>query len=185
MALRLVPEETVLMVVDVQARLCAAMPPEALAALVANLGHLLCLADALALPVVVTEQYPKGLGPTLEALRGQLPSQAQVLEKTRFSALGAPEVVSALGALGRPTVLLTGMEAHICVFQTARDLLGAGYGVQVVADAVTSRAEANRQAGLSLCRMAGAVPTVTEAALFDLLGEGRGPIFKEISRRLR
>jgi nicotinamidase-related amidase len=185
LALRLTPEDTVLMVVDVQARLCAVMPAEALDRLQTNLGHLLCLAHRLEVPVVVTEQYPKGLGPTLDALSAQLPPDAQVLEKTHFSALAEPTVARALEALGRSTILLTGMEAHICVFQTARDLLGAGYRVQVAADAVTSRTEANRQAGLTLCQLAGAVPTVTEAAVFDLLGEGRGPIFKEISRRLR
>ena len=185
MALRLRPEDTTLVVVDVQTRLSAVMPTEALARLEANVGHLGALAAAMGLPVLLTEQYPAGLGPTTEGVRGALPDGTVTVAKTTFSAQATPAFAEALAALDRSTVLLTGMEAHVCIFQTARDLLGAGYRVQVVADAVTSRTEANRLAGLDLCRMAGAIPTGTEAALFDLMGEGSGPIFKAISRRLR
>jgi nicotinamidase-related amidase len=102
-----------------------------------------------------------------------------------FSAWRAPEVRAALEAAGRTQIVLVGMETHICVYQTARDLVGAGYAVHVPIDAVASRTSANVGAGLDLLRSAGVQTTCTEAVLFDLLKEGRGEAFKEVSRRIR
>lgn len=184
-ALRLDPAHTGLLVVDYQVRLCAAMPPEVVDRHAEQVGHLLFLAGALGLPVVVTEQYPKGLGPTLPALAEALPAGTPVLAKSRFSAWGDAEVQAALKATGRTQWIVCGMETHICVFQTVRDLCAAGFAVQVPADAVVSRSRANWQVGLGLAAAAGAVITATEAALFDLLGEGQGETFKAISRRIK
>jgi nicotinamidase-related amidase len=182
--LHLDPAQTGLLLVDWQERLAAAMPAVERDHR-QNVGHLLHLAGALGLPVVVSEQYPKGLGATLAELAVALPEGTPVLAKTRFSAWGDAAVRAAMEATGRRTWLVVGMETHVCVFQTVRDLKAAGLAVQVPADAVVSRTEENWRAGLALCAAAGAVVTVTEAALFDLLGEAKGEAFKAISRRIK
>lgn len=183
MTLELQAADTALLVVDYQERLCQAMPRKALDRHVANATHLLTLAARLEIPVLATEQYPQGLGPTIEPIRSLLPADPH--PKTMFSALRDPATAHALRETGRRTIVLTGMETHICVFQTARDLIASGWTVQVPADAVVSRAKQNWRLGLDLLRQAGAVITNTEAVLFDLLKEGRGEVFKEISRRIR
>jgi nicotinamidase-related amidase len=169
---------TAVVVVDVQERLCPAMPPEDLARLVKYVKALLGTARELSLPVLATEQYPKGLGHTLPALRELLPPP---LEKLHFSCGADAGFAAALGATGRRQVVLAGMETHVCVFQTARDLAEAGYEVFVCADAVTSRTGEHRQIGLSLCHEAGAVVTTAETAIFDLLGQCATPEFKAVA----
>ncbi len=183
MNLELSPAETALVVVDFQERLCDAMPREVLERHARNVTHLLTLAARLDVAVVATEQYPKGLGPTIEPVRALLPNAP--LEKIEFSAMRNAGAAAALRESGRKTAVLVGMETHVCVFQTARDLLAAGWHVHVPADAVVSRAKANWRVGLDLMRSAGAVVTSTEAALFDLLKEAKGDAFKEVSKRIR
>lgn len=179
---RLDPGRAVIVVVDVQERLCPAMPPDALARLVKYVKALAGCARALALPVLLTEQYPQGLGATLPELRELLPAP---LSKLHFSCGADPGFMAALAATRRHQVILAGMEAHVCVFQTARDLVAAGYDVHVCADAVTSRAEEHRQIGLALCRDAGAVVTTAETAIFDLLHRCATPEFKAVTPLLR
>ncbi len=180
--LKLDPTRTALVVVDVQERLCPAMPPDALARLVKYVKALAGCARTLALPVLLTEQYPKGLGRTLPELRELLPAP---LEKLHFSCGADPGFSAALAATGRRQIVLAGMEAHVCVFQTARDLVAAGYEVFVCADAVTSRADEHRQVGLALCHEAGAVVTTAETAIFDLLHRCATPEFKAVSPLVR
>ena len=177
---RLVPERTALLVIDVQERLCAAMAKEPLARMLNRTQALLQGAAVLGLGVVLTEQYPKGLGATLPELR-QLAPGASLVEKLRFSA-ALPKVLEALG--GRDQVLIAGMEAHVCVFQTVRDLATART-VYVCRDAVISRAAEDREAGIGLCERSGALITTAEAALFDLLGEAGSPAFKAISSAVK
>jgi nicotinamidase-related amidase len=177
--LKLDPARAVVVVVDVQERLSAAMPPADLARLVKYVQALLGAARELGLPALATEQYPRGLGPTLAALRAVLP--AAPLQKMAFSCGADPAFRGALEATGRRQVVLAGMEAHVCVFQTARDLVAAGYEVQVCADAVTSRTEEHRRVGLELCHDAGAVVTTAETAIFDLLGLCGTPQFKKVA----
>lgn len=177
------PAETGVLVVDWQARLCAAMPDAVVEQNTRHAANILQLAATLALPVVATEQYPKGLGPTVEAIAAHLPDPAHA--KTMFSALADPAAGAAIRAAGRRTWIVVGMEAHICVFQTARDLVAAGFAVHVPRDAVVSRTKGNWHNGLELARRAGAVVTNSETALFDLLGEGRGEAFKMVSRLIR
>ncbi|MCB9544243.1 MAG: isochorismatase family protein [Myxococcales bacterium] len=181
--LRLSPEDTAIVVIDWQERLVAAMPPAVAEHNAHNVTHLLTLAARLDLPVLATEQYPRGLGPTVDTIAGLLPTPA--LAKTAFSAWRDPAFAEQLRAAERRRLVVVGMETHVCVFQTVRDLVEAGFAVQVPADAVVSRTQANYRAGLALCRAAGAVVTTTEAALFDLLQVGQGEVFKEISRRIR
>ena len=184
MIARLEPASTLLFVVDVQEKLAAAMPEPTLERLVHNTRILLEAARLLGVRVICTEQYPKGLGKTLAPIAEKLPSPA--IEKLDFSALDEPRVAHALVAPSRPrAVVVTGMESHVCVFQTARDLATRGYATYVVDDAVASRREENRIAGLSLAERAGAVRSVTETIVFDWLRRAEGDTFKTISKLLR
>jgi nicotinamidase-related amidase len=136
-------------------------------------------ARELGLPVVCTEQYPKGLGPTMPAIREILPSAP--LAKVHFSCGADPAVAKALEATGRKQVIVVGMETHVCVFQTARDLAAQGYEVHVCADAVSSRTEEHRRVALDLMRDSGIVVTSAETAIFDLLHQAGTPEFKRVS----
>ncbi len=181
--LKLDPARTTILLVDAQERLSTAMPPAALAQLVKYAQALLGAARELAIPVLATEQYPKGLGPTLPGLRELLPGAP--LAKMTFSCAADPFFSAALAATGRRQIVIAGMETHVCVFQTARDLVAAGYEVQVCADAVASRDEEHRRIGLELCRDAGALVTTAETALFDLLGACGTPAFKKVSQLVK
>lgn len=178
---RLVRERTALLVIDVQERLCAAMDPLRLAAVRRNTVILLEAAKVLGLPVLVTEQYPKGIGPTLAELAAAFPEGQSVIEKVCFSCADSDKFMESLRDSGRDQLLLTGMETHVCVFQTARDLARDGFTPHVVEDAVISRTEENRAIGLGLMERAGATRTGTETALFDLLGRAGTPEFKAIA----
>jgi len=178
---RLKRDDTAVLLVDMQERLAAAMDPEALERVVRRCAALVEGARALGLPLVVTEQYPKGLGPTLPWLREKL-GEVRPVEKLRFSALG-PDVRRQLGQ--RPNVVVAGMETHVCVFQTVRDLADAGMRPVLCTDAVLSRFPADREVGLQLAREAGATLSSVEAVLFDLLVEAGTPEFKRISAAVR
>jgi nicotinamidase-related amidase len=132
-------------------------------------------------PVIVTEQYPKGLGHTVPALAERLPQGTPVIEKTRFSACGVEGFEQAYDAARCNTWVVCGVEAHVCVNQTVHDLLARGASVHVPADATSSRTAANRQAGLDKAARAGAHVTSAEMVLFEMLGQAGGPEFKAIS----
>jgi len=172
-----------LLVVDVQERLVTAMPQGPLAELVKNARVLIRAARRLGIPVVATEQYPKGLGPTVASLRELLP--ADPMTKLEFSCGASKEIARQILATGRKQVIVAGMEAHVCVFQTVRDLLRGGFSVFIAEDAILSRTEANRSVGLRLCEKAGAVLTSTETILFDLLGVAGTPEFKELTALIK
>jgi nicotinamidase-related amidase len=175
-------ERAALVVVDVQ----EAFRPAVLDfdAVVASVATLIAGADALGLPVLVTEQYPKGLGHTVPELAEQLDG-VEPIEKVCFSAAGSADFNAALAATGRDQVLLCGIESHVCVNQTADDLIGRGLEVHVARDAVTSRSEQNRELGLHKMERGGAVVTSVETALFELLGAAGTPEFKEIQRLVK
>lgn len=179
---RLDRSKAAVLVVDIQERMVAAMDPERLARMLKRTRALLEGAQALGLPVLVTEQYPKGLGPTVAEVAGALPPGTRPVEKTDFSC-ATPAVVEGLG--GRPQVLLCGMETHVCVFQTARDLLERGSVPYLCADALLSRTEEDRRWGLERARDLGAVVTTVEGALFDLLGCAGTPEFKRVSAAVK
>ncbi len=167
------------LLVDVQDRLAPAMPPETLARVVKYAKAMIAAGREMGLPVIASEQYPKGLGRTLPELRELLPEPP--LEKTHFSCGADPALAKALERTGRRQVIIVGMETHVCVFQTARDLAAAGYEVHVCADAVSSRTEEHRRTGLELCREAGALITTAETAIFDLLHQAGTPEFKKVA----
>jgi nicotinamidase-related amidase len=174
----------VVVVVDVQERLFDAMDAERRDDMVANVKILVSAASRLGVPVLVTEQYPKGLGRTLPELRALL-GDAPPFEKTSFSCAGAPGFVDRLRGLGADHVVLTGIEAHVCVLLTALDLLARGLRVSIVADAVCSRRAANLEIGLGQARQAGAVVTATETVVFQLMGSADAEAFRELSKLLR
>jgi nicotinamidase-related amidase len=176
--------QPVIVVTDVQERLFGAMDAERRDEMVRNLKILLSTARRLGTPVVVTEQYPKGLGRTLPELRVLL-DDAPPLEKTAFSACGAAGFSTRLHALDAGPVVLTGVEAHVCVLLTALDLLSRGVGVSIVADAVCSRRVASMDLGLAQARQAGAVITSTETVVFQLLGSSDTEAFREVSKLLK
>lgn len=176
--------QQVLVVIDVQERLFSAMDADRRDDMVRNLKILGAAARRLAVPVVLTEQYPKGLGRTLPELKALLDDVAP-FEKTAFSCCGAPGFTAQLRATGAEHVILAGMEAHVCVLLTALDLLREGFRVSVVADAVCSRTAANLELGLAQARQAGVVVTATETAVFQLLGRADTDVFREVVKLLR
>ncbi len=169
--------ETVLVIVDVQGRLAEVMHDRE--RLYKNLAILIQGIQALEVPTLWLEQYPKGLGPTIPEVADLLPG-LRPITKTCFSGCGQAEFVEALRALGRKQVLVAGIEAHICVYQTVRGLLESGYDVEVVADAVASRVPEDRQTALDKMVRVGAELTSVEMALYELMRESGTPAFKKI-----
>ncbi len=178
-------EKTALVVIDVQERLFPAMDSDHREEVMRNIKVLAAAARRLQLPTVVTEQYPKGLGHTLQELREALPAGVEPLEKVAFSCWGVESVRARLTATGARQLLLGGIEAHVCVLMSALDLLAEGYGVHVVADAVTSRTQANWRLAMAQLRQAGAVVTTTETVLFQLLRQADTDDFRELARLIR
>lgn len=174
----------VLVVIDVQERLFAAMDTERRDEMIANLKTLCTVARRLGIPTLVTEQYPKGLGHTLPELRALLDGVAPI-EKTAFSCCGVEGFVERVRALGADDVILAGIEAHVCVLLTALDLLQLGFRVSIVADAVCSRRRENFELGLQQARQAGAVVTATETVVFQLLGRADTEAFRELAKLLK
>ncbi|TNE51388.1 MAG: hydrolase [Deltaproteobacteria bacterium] len=174
-----------LLVIDIQERLAGAMDDDAMSAVEKNATILIEGAKALDLPVWATEQYPKGIGPTLEPLADAFPEGVSPVAKVDFSCAAVPEVLEALKSSGRTQIVVCGMESHICVFQTARDLVREGFQVFVPRDAVIARTQANCELGLQLMERAGAVITSTESVLFDMLGRAGSPEFKRISSLIK
>ncbi len=181
----LVREKTALVVIDVQERLFPAMDSDHREEVMRNIKVLAAAARRLQLPTVVTEQYPKGLGHTLQELREALPAGVEPHQKVVFSCWGVESVRARLTATGARQLLLGGIEAHVCVLMSALDLLAEGYGVHVVADAVTSRTQANWRLAMAQLRQAGAVVTTTETVLFQLLRQADTDDFRELARLIR
>ena len=171
-------ENTVLLLIDFQERLFPVMHDKE--KLLRNVVKLIQGIKVLEVPIIITEQYPKGLGSTIPEIKGLLPDVKPV-EKVCFSCCDEPSFGEALGALKRKQVLIAGIEAHICVYQTATALARAGYEVQVVGDGVASRDPENKLVALFRMGAAGISPTTTEMALFELLKIAKGDKFKQIS----
>lgn len=177
----LTEEETVFMVVDIQERLVPAMPEGQ--KVIRNTNILLNLCKKLDIPIIVTEQYPKGLGKTVSEVSDNL-GELTVYEKISYTGY-TDDVKSALKQLGKKKVIIAGIETHVCVLQTTRDLLANGYQVFVLGDAVSSRTKENYQNGLSLMSAMGAVVTNTETVVFDILKQAGTPLFKEMSKLIK
>jgi len=170
-----------LVIVDIQQRLSQVMDPGELQILTRNCSILLESARLLAVPVIFTEQYPKGLGATLAELSPWL-DQGAAIEKICFSCCENQHFSE---AQTRPQVVLAGMEAHICILQTAMQLHAQGKEVFVVEDAVTSRTPANKANALQRLRHAGVTVSNTESVVFEWLKVAEGDAFKQISKLVR
>jgi nicotinamidase-related amidase len=168
--------DTGLLVIDVQDKLV----PKILGApaLIRNIAFLIDAARVLEMPVQATEQYPRGLGPTVPELLSRLPERP---DKVAFSSCAVPSVVETFHREARPKIVLAGIEAHVCVLHTAFDLLTHGFRVYVPADAVGSRYAIDHEFALRRLEQAGAILTTTETCVFEWIGGAGHPKFKQIS----
>jgi nicotinamidase-related amidase len=174
----LTTDNAALLVIDIQERLFPVMHDKE--KLLRNVVKLIKGVKVLELPILLTEQYPKGLGPTLPEIKELLPD-VKPIEKVSFNCCDEEVFCKALEALKRKQVLIAGIEAHICVYQTAMALFRAGYEVQVVGDCVASREPENKLVSLLKMGALGVSPTTMEMALFELLKVAKGDKFKQIS----
>ncbi len=172
-----------LIIIDMQGKLAIAMDVDAMQSTSKNCGILLQASQLLEVPALYTEQYPKGLGITLAELAPHLTNIPKV-EKTTFSCCDEPRFNRQLTS-DRPQLILAGMEAHICVLQTALSLAGTNHQVFVVEDAIISRNLANKANAIQRMREAGCIITNTESVVFEWLKVAEGDAFKQISRLIR
>lgn len=170
-------------IVDVQIKLAPAMQTDAMQAVLKNIGILAQSANLLQVPMIVTEQYPQGLGATVPEIARHI-SDVKPIDKTVFSAYKAPKFHQQC-VREKPQIVLSGMEAHICILQTAMDLLNAGKQVFVVEDAIISRNPANKANAIARMRDAGCIISNTESVLFEWLGKAEGEPFKTIAKLIR
>jgi len=171
------PAATTLIVVDVQERFRSVI--HEFAAMAENVRRLIRTFRELELPILVTEQYPRGLGHTIPELLEAL-GDAPIPEKTAFSSMGCQGVPEQLSASGARTVLVCGIETHVCVSQTVHDLLAAGYRVHLAVDAVSSRRVSDRDVALRRLSVVGAVLTTAEMAAFEVMVDAKHPSFRAV-----
>lgn len=179
------PDRFAVLVIDIQERLAAVMPSEEMNAAIRNSVILMETAKEFGMPIIVSEQYPKGLGPSVEPICAALPEGYQPVPKVVFSCCRVPELQQTFDQLGGYDLIVCGIEAHVCVLQTTLDLLRQGRRVFVAADAICSRYLHNRQLALDLMRPAGAVIGSTEIFAFGLLGAAGTDRFKRISNLVK
>lgn len=173
----LATDKAVLVIVDIQGKLARLMAD--CETMVANVQRMIRGAQALAVPILWVEQIPAKLGPTIPEVADLLPGLVPI-SKTSFSCTGSADFNAALERMGRKQVLLVGMEAHVCVYQTAMGLVDAGYSVEVVEDAIGARIAGNKGVGVRRMLAGGARLTSTEMALFELMGDAGHPAFREV-----
>jgi nicotinamidase-related amidase len=180
----LLPEKCMIVVIDVQERLAPAM--KNLEPMLKKTEMLLDGGRLLGVDTVLTEQYPKGLGTTVETVRSHLDAErTPVLEKTAFSCFGSTKFCAHLTSINPKTLVLCGIETHVCVLQTARDAVARGYNVVLAIDAVSSRTDTDRDAALDYLREIGVQLRSVESILFDWLKDARHPQFKTVSKLVR
>jgi nicotinamidase-related amidase len=181
------PPQTGLLVIDFQDRLAAAMPEAVRAQAERNLAILIAAAGRFEIPIIVSEQYPRGLGRTTSPVQTALDEVRDVcfFEKVDFAATASPAWPVAVGDRTIDRWIVTGMETHICVFQTVRALRDERNAVHVVADACVSRTKPNFKNGLALAAAAGAIVTNTETVVFDLLGRASTDDFRVLSKLVK
>jgi nicotinamidase-related amidase len=183
---RLDPKECALVVIDIQERLAAAMPAGQVAEITRAASVLVDAAVRLGARVLATEQYPAGLGATIAPVAAELAKAGVVpLPKMTFSACDDAAFEGAIARAAPRAVVVVGMEAHVCVYQTVRELAARGLLVHVPMDGVASRRDDHRAAGLDLCRAAGATITTMETVVFDWLQRAGTDDFKHLSKRIR
>ena len=177
----LLSDNSLFVVIDIQERLVAAMPNDVAQRTIKQTGRLLTAAAQLDIPVLITEQYPRGLGSTLSQLTEKADS-VTVIDKTSFSCAKVDEFMQKLDAMERQQVILSGMESHICILQTALDLKAKGVQVFVVEDAVCSRTQTNNLNAIKRMQQAGIIITSMESVLFEWLADAKHADFKTLSK---
>ncbi len=178
-------ESTSLVVIDMQDRLMNAIPQENRDSTIDNAVTMIEAAKILNIPITITEQYPKGLGPTVDRIRESVGDQFEPIEKVVFSCARSPEFEAKLDESNRKEVIIVGVETHVCVLQTSMDLINKGYTVNIPADAVASRRELDWQRGISLIEKSGAIVGTKETFLFQLLERAGTDEFKQIAKLLK
>ena len=176
-------DNAVLVVIDIQERLVTAMPKKVYGRMLKTVDMLVQAAKLMNVPIVTTEQYPKGIGHTVPELADACSDK--VVEKVSFGCCGEPNFLAALKETGRSQVIVTGMEAHVCVYQTVLGLLEDGYNVHLLGDAICSRNKADYLSGVANAGQAGAVVTTAETVLFQMLQESTHEQFKSISKLVK
>ena len=175
--------KAVLVVIDIQERLVPAMPQDIYLRLRETVAMLVNGAGLFSIPVLTTEQYPKGIGHTVSELAEAC--SGNVIEKVSFGCCGEPDFRVALKKIGRSQVIVTGMEAHVCVYQTVLGLLEDGYNVHLVRDAICSRNKTDYLSAVANASQAGAVVTTAETALFQILQKSTHEHFKAVSKLIK
>lgn len=175
-------DDSVLVIIDIQDRLASVM--DVRDQVILNCSHLIELTRIMDIPIVLTEQYPRGLGQTVKEIRDILPVYKPI-EKLSFNCCDERPFLEEIKGLQRKNIILTGMETHICVLQTCLGLLKEGFNVHIVKDAVSSRKKENWMTGLEFMRQAGSVITCTETVLFQMLKIAGTEEFKAISKRIK
>jgi nicotinamidase-related amidase len=173
-------EEALLAVIDIQGNLYLAMDEKEF--LLANTAKLIKGINILEIPIILTEQVK--IGPTIPELAELMPAVKPII-KNSFSCCGDAQFMSALAATGKKQILICGIEAHVCAYQTSMDLMAAGYDVYLVADAVSSRTARNREIGIRKLLASGAILTSAEMALFELLKTATDPKAKDLFRIIK
>ena len=177
------PDATALAVVDIQEAFL--FPIDDAAEISRKTATVIKGFQELGLPVIVTEQYPKGLGHTVEEIRRALPDDFEYVEKSTFSSCGAETFLKKLEGAGAKQILLCGLETHICVSQTAHDLLNRGFEVHLLVDCVGSRFTVNKEAGIRKMELSGVIPATVESALFELLKDSKHEKFKAVQNLIK
>jgi isochorismate hydrolase len=181
---RIEREEAALVVIDVQETLMKVMPSEVKRSVTRNIQILIAFAKEMGIPVLYTEQHPKGLGKTIPEIKTELGSILPI-EKLTFSCCKVEAFNERLDQLGRKQVILSGIETHVCILQTAADLIKKDYEVHVVADAVCSRRKLDWKVGLRWLEKKGAIISTTEIIAFQLLREAGTEEFRRLSKLLK
>ena len=176
-------DNAVLVVIDIQERLVPAMPQKVYLRLRDTVEMLVSAAELLGVPVVTTEQYPKGIGHTVPELANAC--KDNLIEKVSFGCCGEPNFLAALKDLGRSQVIIAGMEAHVCVYQTVLGLLEDGYHVHLLRDAICSRNKTDYLSGMDNAAQAGAVVTTAETVLFQMLQKSTHAQFRAVSKLVK
>ena len=175
-------ENSLLLIVDIQDRLVNMLEKDTIVAKACALAN---TARILGVETIVSEQYPKGLGSTIEPLKNALGENVKYFEKTAFSVLNEEEIAKTIQASGKKHIILCGIEAHICVYQTAIDLISKGYEVTLVKDASASRNKFEFKTGVELMKQNGVKISCVEIVLFELLKTAKNPNFKEVQALIK
>ena len=174
--------DSIVLVIDVQEKLVRMLEKDTI---VSKTAKLVEAAKILQIPIIVTEQYPKGLGNTIAPVAECLPSDSSIFEKVSFSALDSEDIADKIKSYGKKQIVICGIETHICVHQTVAALIEAGYDVYVIKDACASRNKYEFKQGIEAMSQNGAKISCLEIALFEWLGSAKHPNFKEVQALIK